>query len=371
MRMRRERASDRQTWIDALKGVAMCGVVMIHSGGDKLPSVLGKIGAAGKYGVQIFFLISAYLAFVSYDSLRKDGATTRKDIVKWVAKRFVRLIPLYYLAVVGWLLYVGGHSYWLGTVGEVTGWNILSHLLFLHGLSPYHANSIVGVEWYLGVLAIFYILVPLLHRLINSLEKAVMAFTVGIFLCWAMGVMGTHVTANGPDAYIYSAFFGTFWIVGQLPVLLLGIFFFFIDKAKLTERIRNRCGFSYILMFVSLCLIGGLVLEYNYILGVSGYTFWGIAFFLLLISQKMHTCPILDNPVFRFIGKNSFPIYLFHHLWISVYDEIVPQIWEGIILNWLVKYFIVVVISAALGWGMNKFLGAPITKRLSCLTDRL
>ena len=49
---------ERLKWIDALKGIAICGVVMIHSGGSNMPSYLGAIGAVGKNGVQLFFLIS-------------------------------------------------------------------------------------------------------------------------------------------------------------------------------------------------------------------------------------------------------------------------------------------------------------------------
>ena len=29
------------TWVDSLKGIAMCGVVMIHAGGGGSPIVLG------------------------------------------------------------------------------------------------------------------------------------------------------------------------------------------------------------------------------------------------------------------------------------------------------------------------------------------
>lgn len=45
----------RVCWIDAMKGIAILGVVLIHSGaGDILPSVLGKIASIGNRGVQIF-----------------------------------------------------------------------------------------------------------------------------------------------------------------------------------------------------------------------------------------------------------------------------------------------------------------------------
>ena len=30
-------------WIDALKGIAMCGVIAVHSGGSVLPGIWGEI----------------------------------------------------------------------------------------------------------------------------------------------------------------------------------------------------------------------------------------------------------------------------------------------------------------------------------------
>ena len=52
-------------YIDALKGLAIIGVTMVHTGGSGLPGVLGNIGSSGARGVQMFFIISAMLTFTS------------------------------------------------------------------------------------------------------------------------------------------------------------------------------------------------------------------------------------------------------------------------------------------------------------------
>ena len=57
----------KMTWIDSLKGIAICGIVMVHSDTLGLPWLLEKIGDAGKCGVQLFFLLSSYLTFVSLE----------------------------------------------------------------------------------------------------------------------------------------------------------------------------------------------------------------------------------------------------------------------------------------------------------------
>lgn len=80
-------------WVNSMKGIAICGVVMAHTGGNTLPSVLGIIGGNSNRGVQLFFVISGYLAFLSLHN--------NKDSVNyWWFKKFVKLVPLYYISLV-------------------------------------------------------------------------------------------------------------------------------------------------------------------------------------------------------------------------------------------------------------------------------
>ena len=131
----------RNNWIDGMKGIAIIGVVMIHSGG----TILGPVGALGQYGVQIFFLISSYLCFVSMDRAFKHRMDIR-TVLWWILRKFIRLIPLYYLSII---LYVcwGNEGIWLGCENGITMWNVLSHFTFTHGFFPHYVNSIIGVEW--------------------------------------------------------------------------------------------------------------------------------------------------------------------------------------------------------------------------------
>ena len=86
---------DRITVFDSMKGLAILGVIMVHSGCSDMPGILGKIGGEGGSGVQIFFIISAFLMFSSLDKIRLNG----KNTGRWLAKKLLTLLPLYYLAV--------------------------------------------------------------------------------------------------------------------------------------------------------------------------------------------------------------------------------------------------------------------------------
>ena len=93
-------------------------------------------------------------------------------------------MPLYYIAIIiGLYVYGFGSRYYLGSHNGISILNIVFHFFFLHGLSPYYVNSIIGVEWYIGVLFILYLISPFIYNKIKSLENAVFLFGVSTFLC--------------------------------------------------------------------------------------------------------------------------------------------------------------------------------------------
>ena len=92
-------------WIDGLKGIAMLGVVMVHYGCRNIGAegIFGKIVSNGARGVQMFFIISAYLVFVSLSKRFADSRISANEAIKWIVSRIVRLMPLYYLAILVYL----------------------------------------------------------------------------------------------------------------------------------------------------------------------------------------------------------------------------------------------------------------------------
>lgn len=352
---------ERLNWIDALKGIAICGVIMIHSGGSNMPSYLGAIGAVGKNGVQLFFLISSFLAFASYKNWGQDSKS-------WIFHKILKLIPLYYISVAIAVLFGGAGEYWL--VGDrITIKNIVAHILFLHGFFPYYADSIIGVEWYLGVIVIFYVLTPVLYKRICTLEKSIIWFIWSTLICQMIILIATRVTQGFPHGYIYDAYFNTFCFVAQFPVMLLGIVFYHIRDWK--EKVNNRRLLANTLLIVSLCMIWGMIINENNLLGFSDNTLFGIWFLILVFSQSLSSTFIIDNKVFRLLGKYSYPMYLFHYFIIRVYEKYVPNSSANIVVSWGQKYIAVLVTVLVVSIIISKYIEKPLVTKLNAVFNNM
>lgn len=361
--MRGKMEKTRTTWIDSLKGIAVCGIVMVHSNASSLPGLLGKIGNAGKNGVQLFFLLSAYLTFLSLEHFfhgkETPKAMTFRQLIPWWMGKFIRLIPLYYLALLVYALFQGGSTYWLGTQEHITAGNVFTHLFFLHGLFPHYADSIIGVEWYLGTLAIFYLLAPCLYKLIDSLEKSAALFLLSSFLCRILTHFIYRLFPEGVDSHIYSAYAGTFNFFAQFPVLIAGIMLYFLFRSQILEKIGKPKVFSYVLLVFSIIMIAGQAFGENSLFLISSETMFGLWFFLIAVSQKIFPPFWTDNKLWETLGKYSYPIYLFHFIVLSTYDKINVPTTGYLLLDWGIKYIAALLCSLAISVLLTKAFEQP------------
>jgi peptidoglycan/LPS O-acetylase OafA/YrhL len=209
---------------------------------------------------------------------------------------------------------------------------------------------------------------PLLFRWVNTLEKSIMWFVISVFMSYLLSYIGdSFLKPNIDDAYIYSSYFGTFWFVVQFPVIILGIMIYHIFKSNVLEKIKNRKIFSYVLLLFSLGMIAGMALGYNSLWILSSITLFGIWFLILAVSQKLNSCILIDNKLFEVLGRYSYPIYLFHYLLIEEYGKFIPTLTENNVVNWLIKYLAIVIVSLIIAIPLDKYFEAPIVKKLNSL----
>jgi len=89
---------NRLPFIDALRGLAIFGVFIVHSSQsiDGLPRWLSSLASQGARGVQLFFVISAFTLFLSLSTRRKNE---KRPTLNFFIRRFFRIAPLFYAAL--------------------------------------------------------------------------------------------------------------------------------------------------------------------------------------------------------------------------------------------------------------------------------
>lgn len=350
-------------YIDALKGLAIIGVTMVHTGGSSLPGIFGRIGSSGARGVQLFFLISGMLAFSSLANFfPKRDDISFFNIITWYRKKIIRLIPMYYLAIICSMLTRSWSTYWLGNEGHVTIKNLLAHIFFVHGLFPHYTDSILGVDWYLGVLVFFLFISPFIYRIVDNLEKSIVLFiTVYVMAPLLNGILASIIPIEN-DLIIYDAYIGTFNPLAQSLVYTIGIVLFFCIEKINKADIKNRQMLSYSTLFLVLILIYGQINGQSKVYRLSGSDMFGLYFAIIIISQTVHSSFLINNPLFRMFGKFSYGMYLFQFIWINFYERYIG------VDNWLIKFIVSNIALLTISYCLTRFYDKPIQKLLK---DRL
>jgi peptidoglycan/LPS O-acetylase OafA/YrhL len=332
-------------WINSFKGIAILAVMMIHySIGDITNEPFTKIVNSGAKGVQIFFMISAYLIYWSLDKNEIHGI---KSSLQWILKKILSLMPLYYIGIVVHLLVLGGSSYWLGSLPNVSVLNVISHVLFLHGFYPYFCNSILNVEWYIGVLGMLYFISPLLHKYVNNFSKAAGIFLVSLVISNYLPWLERYSVI--PDEYVWSNFISNFNILAQSPAIIFGIVLYYFLNSKEAAKLKDNWAMSYCILFFSLFVIYRLI-EGSSFYGLSQFGLWSMAFGGIIFSQVIYRNKLICNGLFGLIGKYSYGIYLFHYLLIMKIPKLVIS---NRYLSWIINYIVILVLSFSLSILLN------------------
>lgn len=322
-------------YIDALRGVAILGVLMVHTsqyGSFNVPGIFEKIVSQGARGVQLFFIASAFTLFLSF----KNRLTKEKSPIRnFFLRRFFRIAPMYYLGIAYYLYQDGfGPRNWLGDATHITVLNILSNCTFLHGFNPYWITSVVPGGWSIGVEMAFYALLPILYSKIQNLNQAFIFFIFSIFFKLLLQVIFWKFQLIS-DNRLWSEY-QFFYFPSQLPIFCLGIILYFIIIEN--ESLKNISGKS-MLVFAGLLLFQ-LATKTEYIL--SNHILFGIVFLILGFALSTFRFIVIVNPIIKYIGKISFSMYLVHFAvlhWLTHFNFI--NYFDNNIVNYLTRFFIV------------------------------
>lgn len=316
-------------FIDGLRGVAILMTIFFH-----VTLAVGNINDFKEMrilmkhfsrGVQLFFIVSAFTLFRSYE-IRK--AYDKKPIVSFYIRRFFRIMPLWWIAVL--LYYViqsEGHSYF-----DVWA----TAFMFFGFYKEMQTMALIPVGWSLFVEEIFYLIFPLLIKSITGFKASIIHLVLSILVAKLWFSFGIALNYD-------SFFIGTFPLANFYS-FLLGISLYFVYK-KIEKTNFSSHSFAKLFWLDFLCVICFLGIFYTD--RING-TLLLIPLIVASSCTNSLTARVLNLSLLKIFGRYCYSIYLLHPIIISQIKNINSgfidniQISESNFYGWSLCMFLVV-----------------------------
>jgi peptidoglycan/LPS O-acetylase OafA/YrhL len=300
--------------LDGLRAVAFTFVFLAHAG---LSHVV-----PGAFGVTVFFFLSGFLITTL---MRLEYETSKRISFKhFYLRRVLRIFPPFYLvlagAVVGCLIgVVPGMFEWRAVIAQALHYG--NYWLIVHGFDGVPAGT--GVYWSLAVEEHFYLLFPLLYRLLTRFVltprgQATMLWALcGLVLLWRFVLVvglgsGEDRTAIATDTRVDSLLFGCALAIFGNPAL---------DSSSFGERTWK--GVLLPLAVVGL-LATFLVRDMTFRETVR-YSLQGVCLIPVFVCAIRYPSwgpmRVLNLRPVAYVGMLSYSLYLMHQILIYVAIE--------------------------------------------------
>jgi|GEM_PF-921569 len=309
--------------VQCLRGVAVLLVVWFHSivtidyQAVSIQSSWGFIDQFGAVGVDIFFVISGFVVYLS--------ASNSSSVSEFFVKRILRIWPLYFVATLAYLLVMPAEAQNIG--------RIVASLLFIEPFNTDRAFPTLEPGWSLMFEVAFYSIVAcaMLWRSVRPLPERILIL-FGIMIVASaiidfprpMNVFGNPIALE----FVFGVLIA--WVWSKYPVLPVWV--------------TSLTFVSSSVIFLSTALYGnGNVFEGLGIIDASKswdrVRVWGVSSALLLASAVFREHRRGVGGLWVFLGNSSFSIYLFHMHVVMFFR------WREEILSWLQPDFQILLVS--------------------------
>lgn len=299
-------------FVTGLRGFAVLMIFLIHSGGGGLREMFhfgDRIVDMGKYGVDIFFVISGFTIFHQF---YKKNYTFKDFLIIRILRVSIPYFPILIILYILNLLGVESINYWTLKFnnGEIDFLNICTHIFYISYIDIKYANSIIGVEWTLAIEVFYYLLLGLIISNLNHLLKvkinilyAISFFIIGVLMTYIGKVTNSQLFISWlPFKY------GYMFLIGGLAYHL---------REVLNDNINilKRYYLSNVIIFICIILfIIFMINDNRFNIGIINELFFTFITFMLIIfiNDDSQLSIIFTNKIIRFIGSISFSFYLLH-----------------------------------------------------------
>lgn len=294
-------------FIDAVRGVAILLVVLVHQSGavaDIAPlSALGhQIGEYGHMGVQMFFVASALTLGLSYARRRTED----QALVRFYVRRLFRIAPMYWLAIGLYFIIAVAIT---RSSEAFTPLNVAANATFIHGFVPGAINDVVPGGWSIAGEMFFYAWFPAAFVAAAWVydRHGVWPLIIITGLVFGTYAVAWHVI---PQFTVYQITRGNifyYWAPAQIPVFLIGLTGYFAWRTWTPAKAGvNLTAFTLLTAATVLMWQSGYIAAFAWVPSIAAVSF----VFLLRGLATLSRLPSWLQEV----GRASYSMYILHFI---------------------------------------------------------
>ncbi len=325
--------------LDGIRGIAALMVFFHHvcfasiqSTGWSAPiAFLHTLSEPGRYGVDLFFVLSGFLI----TSLLIDAREQPSYYHDFYWKRVLRILPVYVICLLGILIFIPG------------SWRfVLLSALFLANFSGIFHLGANGPFWTLAIEEQFYLIWPAVVRrqTVAQLRRWAIATATTAFLLRLLAASIGH----------FSYYFTFFHCDGLALGALLACWYFQRDPVNPSRALENR------VIAIAFALGGILIAIPAPSSTVVAFAFWAafqqtgvtllfgsiVAFIISHSGQRI--LAMFRTPLLTFFGLISYAMYMIHAYVMEGYDRLRGPLAGGNTIAWAVRFVSILAITIAL-----------------------
>lgn len=293
-------------YLDGLRGIAVLFVLFSHLsnyGLHAFPRI--SFSGSGKYGVFLFFNLSAFLLTLPFLRLTNSELRNIKVWLNYGVRRFFRIFPLFII-----VLTISYNFKDNALFIPISTWEFKRHLLLLHGKN---------IFWTIPVEFKYYFILPVVALIFVLFKKNIVPSTIFIT---ATLIIVIRLLWPSENSQMNTVILGPY-----LPIFLLGSFSaLLIEKTsnlkwieKASFRLASETGAFVLILsiFILIPEILGKILDRGITTDSlhKDFLLFGIIWSLFIVLCHLGSGvlrKILSGKPIRFIGIISFSMYLWH-----------------------------------------------------------